>query len=165
MFMQRFTIYLTLLLLLLSAGVSAQHPEAMNVQTNIGADQSILLEKITNIEFEDDALVFITTSGNFQIMMDDIQNIVFGKYINGPTTSVADLKDNGIEMSIIGNILSIKSEYSINALYLMDITGKLLSSQKLSSVKETTMVLPNSGIYIVFLDTNQGFVARKILNN
>ena len=163
--MQKISSFFTLLFLLQIIGVSAQHPEAMNVQTNIGADQSILLEKITNIEFEDDALVFITTSGNFQIMMDDIQNIVFGKYINGPTTNVADLKDNGIEMSIIGNILSIKSEYSINALYLMDITGKLLSSQKLSSVRETTIALPNSGICVVFLDTNQGFVARKIINN
>ena len=165
MLMQRFTIYLTLLLLLLSAGVSAQHPEAMNVQTNIGADQSILLEKIKNIEFEDDVLVFVTSSGVFQIMMDDIRNIVFGKYSGSSTTSIADVEAIELQMWVEGNVLSIESGCTINALYLMDMTGKLLASQKLSSVKETTMVLPNSGIYIVFLDTNQGFVARKILNN
>ena len=49
--MQKITIYLALLLLLVSAGLSAQQPEAMNVQTTIDADQSILLEHIKNIEF------------------------------------------------------------------------------------------------------------------
>ena len=165
MLMQRFTIYLTLLLLLLSAGVSAQHPEAMNVQTNIGADQSILLEKIKNIEFVEECLVFLTTSGTFQIKMDDLKNIIFGKYNGNSSTNIANIDDNSMHILLQGNELFIESEYAIKALYLVDITGKLIVSQKLSSLNETTIILPTSGVFVLFLETNQGYVARKILNN
>lgn len=163
--MQRFAIYLTLLLLLVSAGVSAQHPEAMNVQTSIGADQSILLEHIKNIEFVEESLVFITTSGSYQILMDDIQNIVFGKYEGNPTTNIANVVANDIHILLQDNVLSIESEYAIKALYLVDITGKLIANQKLSSLNQTTITLPTSGVFVLFLETSQGYVARKILNN
>ena len=163
--MQRFAIYLTLLLLLVSAGVSAQHPEAMNVQTSIGADQSILLEHIKNIEFVEECLVFITTSGTFQIKMDDVQNIIFGKYNGNSTTNIANVVANDIHILLQDNVLSIESEYAIKALYLVDITGKLIANQKLSSLNQTTITLPTSGVFVLFLETSQGYVARKILNN
>lgn len=163
--MQRFAIYLTLLLLLVSAGVSAQHPEAMNVQTSIGVDQSILLEHIKNIEFVEECLVFITTSGTFQIKMDEIQNIVFGKYEGNSTTNIANVVANDIHILLQDNVLSIESEYAIKALYLVDITGKLIANQKLSSLNQTTITLPTSGVFVLFLETSQGYVARKILNN
>lgn len=163
--MQKITIYLSLLLLLLSAGLSAQQPEAMNVQTTIDADQSILLEHIKNIEFVEECLVFITTSGTFQIKMDEIQNIVFGKYEGNSTTNIANVVANDIHILLQDNVLSIESEHAIKALYLVDITGKLIANQKLSSLNQTTITLPTSGVFVLFLETNQGYVARKILNN
>ena len=163
--MQKITIYLALLFLLVSAGVSAQQPEAMNVQTSIGADQSILLEHIKNIEFVENALVFVTTSGSFQIMMDDVQNIVFGKYEGNSTTNIANVAANSIHVLLQDNVLSIESEYAIKALYLVDITGKLIANQKQSSFHDTTITLPTSGVFVLFLETSQGYIARKILNN
>lgn len=163
--MQKITIYLALLLLLVSAGVSAQQPEALNVQTNAATEQSILLESIQNVAFVGDALVFTTTSGTFQIPIDDIYNIVFGQKKGGIATDIADVEMSDSHISLEGNTLTIESGATINALYLVDITGKLLASQKLSAVSKTTITLPNVGAFVLFLETSQGYVARKIVNN
>lgn len=163
--MQKITIYLALLLLFVSTGVSAQQPEAMNVQTNAGTEQSILLESIQNVVFVGDALVFTTTSGTFQIPMDDIHNIVFGQKKGGATTDIADVEVNDLHLLLEGNTLTIESGATISALYLVDITGKILASQKLSAVNETTIALPSAGVFVLFLKTSQGYVARKVINN
>lgn len=114
----------------MSMGVSAQQPEAMNIQTNIGAAQSILLDKIKNIEFVDEALVFVTTSGSFQIAMDDIHNIVFGEYNEGPTTGIATIDANSVRVMLQGDVLSVESDHAIRSLYLVDIAGKMVASQR-----------------------------------
>jgi hypothetical protein len=163
--MQKITIYLALLLLLVPAGVSAQQPEALNVQTNAGTEQSILLESIQNVAFVGDALVFTTTSGTFQIPIDDIYNIVFGQKKGGIATDIADVEMSDSHISLEGNTLTIESGATINALYLVDITGKLLASQKLSAVSKTTITLPNVGAFVLFLETSQGYVARKVIMN
>ena len=163
--MQKSTIYFALLLLFASTGVFAQQPEAMNVQTNAGTEQSILLETIQNIAFVGDALVFTTTLGTFQIPMNDVLNIVFGQKKAGATTDIADVEVNDLHLLLEGNTLTIESGATISALYLVDITCKMLTSQKLSAVNEATITLPNTGVFVLFLETSQGYVARKIIMN
>lgn len=161
--MQKITIYLAMLLLLVSTGVSAQQPEAMNVHKTDGAVLSASLVTIEHITFEGDVLVLTTSEGTFQLPLNNVDYIVFGE--KRVTTDVENIDVDNIRVSLEGNDLAIESDYTINALYLVDITGKLLVSQKLSSTYAATIQLPNSGVFVLFLETSQGYVARKILNN
>ena len=81
------------------------------------------------------------------------------------TTSVEDVDANSLRISLLGNTLSIESENVITALYLVDMTGKMLASEKLSSVNEASVVLPHSGAFVLFLETNAGYIARKVIMN
>lgn len=163
--MRKITIYLAMLLLLVSTGVSAQQPEAMNVHKTGGAILSASLVTIEHITFEEDVFILTTSEGTYKLPLDDVDYIVFGEKIGGATTNIENVDVNALRISLAGNTLSIESDYMINACYLVDITGKLIASQKLAAVTETNVILPNSGVYVLFLETSQGYVARKIVNN
>ena len=79
--------------------------------------------------------------------------------------SVENVDANSFRISLLGNTLSIESECVINALYLVDMTGKILEKQKLFAVTEADVILPNSGVYVLFLETSQGYVAQKVIIN
>jgi hypothetical protein len=160
--MQKITIYLALLLLLVSAGLSAQQPEVMNVHKISGSVQSVSLVNIQRITFEKDVMVFTTLAGTFRLPLNDVNYIAFGE---GPTTAVENVEANTTRISLSGNQLMVESDYAIRALYLVDMTGKVLVSQQLSSSTEATISLSQSGAFVLFLETTQGYVARKIVNN
>ena len=163
MLMQKITIYLALLLLLVSAGMSGQQPESLQVHKTSGTTQSVSLVSIQHITFEEDVLVLTTSEGTFQLPLNDVDYIVFGE--KNVATDVENIDADNIRVSLVGNDLAIESDYTINALYLVDITGKLLVSQKLSSTYVATIQLPNSGVFVLFLETSQGYVARKVMMN
>lgn len=163
MLMQKITTYLAMLLFSVSMGVSAQQPEAMNVHQTNGQVQSTLLVTIEHITFEGDVLVLTTSEGTFNLPLDEIDFIAFGEKIK--YTHVENVDVNSLHISLFDNTLSIESDYAINALYLVDLTGKMLENQKLSAVTEANVVLPNSGVYVLFLETTKGYVAHKIIMN
>lgn len=163
MLMQKITTYLAMLLLCVSMGVSAQQPEAMNVHQTSGQVRSTLLVSIEHITFEGDVLVLTTSEGTFDLPLSDVDYITFGE--KKITTSVEDVDANSLRISLLGNTLSIESENVITALYLVDMTGKMLASEKLSSVNEASVVLPHSGAFVLFLETNAGYIARKVIMN
>ena len=162
--MQKLTIYLlAVLLFCVSMGVSAQQPEAMNVHQTSGQVQSTLLVSIEHITFEGDVLVLTTSEGRFNLPLSDVDYITFGE--KKIATSVEDVDANSLRISLLGNTLSIESENVITALYLVDMTGKMLASEKLSSVNKASVVLPHSGAFVLFLETNAGYIARKVIMN
>lgn len=163
MLMQKITTYLAMLLFSVSMGVSAQQPEAMNVHQTSGQIQSTLLVTIEHITFESDVLILTTSEGTFNLPLDEIDFIAFGektKYTHAENVDV-----NSLHISLLGNTLSIESDYAINTLYIVDLTGKMLENQKLSAVTEANVVVPNSGVYVLFLETSKGYVAHKIIMN
>ena len=161
--MQKITIYLALLLLLVSAGMSAQQPESLQVHKTSGTTQSVSLVSIQHITFEADVLVLTTSEGTFRLPLNDVEYIDFGE---GKTAvENVDVNVNTTRITQLGNQLQIESEYTIKNLYLVDMTGKVLLNQKLSSVNEATITLPQSGVFVLFLETSQGYVAHKIVNN
>lgn len=159
--MQKITIYLALLLLLVSAGMSAQQPESLQVHKTSGTTQSVSLVSIQHITFEADVLVLTTSEGTFRLPLNDVEYIDFGE----GKTAVENVDVNTTRITQLGNQLQIESEYTIKNLYLVDMTGKVLLNQKLSSVNEATITLPQSGVFVLFLETSQGYVAHKIVNN
>lgn len=161
--MQKITTYLAMLLFCMSMGVSAQQPKAMNVHQTSGQVQSTLLVTIEHITFENDVLVLTTSEGTFDLPLDEVDYIVFGEEI--VPESVENVDANSFRISLLGNTLSIESECVINALYLVDMTGKILEKQKLFAVTEADVILPNSGVYVLFLETSQGYVAQKVIIN
>lgn len=161
--MQKITIYLAMLLFCMSMGVSAQQPEAMNVHQTSGQVQSTLLVSIEHIMFEGDVLVLTTSEGTFNLPLSDVDYIAFGEKIL--YTQIENVDTNSLHVSLLGNTLLIESDNVINALYLVDMTGKMLASEKLSSVNEASVVLPHSGAFVLFLETNAGYIARKVIMN
>ena len=155
-------LYIIVSLFFLPTLVSAQEPTTLHVQNVNGTMQSSLLVDIQHITFEEDVLVLTTTEGEFRLPLDNVEKLTFGNEI---ASSIKDVNTNSIHISKSGNQLTIKSEYEIKQLYLIDISGRILTCERLASVTEKTIVLPNEGVFILFMETSQGYVARKVINN
>ena len=159
--MQKITIYLALLLLLVSAGMSAQQPEVLHVHKNNGTVQSAELVIIQHITFEADVLVMTTSEGTFRLPLNDVAYISFDK----SSTAVENLEATATRLFKNGNQLTVECEYAIKSLYLVDMTGKVLVNQQCSMTNEATVTLPQSGVFVLFLETSQGYIAHKVINN
>ena len=162
--MQRITIYLALLLLLVPAGVSAQQPESLQVHKTSGTTQSVSLVSIQHITFEVDVLVLTTSEGTFRLPLNDVEYIAFGED-GSVSTAVENIESTATRLFKNGNQLMVECEYAINRLYLVDMTGKVLVNQQCSMTTEASVTLPQSGVFVVFLETTQGYMAHKIVNN
>ena len=162
--MQKITIYFALLLLLVSAGVSAQQPESLQVHKNNGTVQSAELVIIQYITFEADVLVLTTSEGTFRLPLNDVEYITFGQG-GSVSTAVENIESTATRLFKNGNQLTVECEYAINRLYLVDMTGKVLVNQQCSMTNDATVTLPNAGVFVLFLETTQGYVAHKIVNN
>ena len=132
----------------------------MEVHQTNGKVQSTSLVSIQHITFESDVLVLATAEGTFRLPMNDVEYIVFGE----GTTDVENVDVNTTRITQSGNQLHIESEYAIKNLYLVDITGKVLVNQKISATNEATITVSGTGVFVLFLETNQGYVAHKIIN-
>ena len=159
--MQKITIYLALLLLWVSAGVSAQQPETLQVHKTSGTTQSVSLVSIQHITFETDVLIMTTSEGTFRLPFNDVAYITFDKN----TTAVENIESTATRLFKNGNQLTVECEYAINRLYLVDMTGKVLVNQQCSMTNDATIMLPQSGVFVLFLETSQGYVSHKIVNN
>ena len=159
--MQKITIYFALLLLWVSAGVSAQQPESLQVHKTSGTTQSVSLVSIQHITFETDVLVMTTSEGTFRLPLNDVAYITFGENI----TAVENIESTATRLFKNGNQLMVECEYAINRLYLVDMTGKMLVNQQCSMTNDATVMLPQSGVLVLFLETSQGYVAHKIVHN
>ena len=159
--MQKITIYFALLLLWISAGVSAQQPEALQVHKNNGTVQSAELVIIQHITFEADVLVLTTSEGTFRLPLNDVAYITFDK----SSTAVENIESTATRLFKNGNQLTVECESAINRLYLVDMTGKVLVNQPCSMTNEATVMLPQLGVFVLFLETSQGYIAHKVINN
>ena len=141
--------------------VSAQEPTTLHVQNVDGTVQSSSLVDIQHITFEEDVLVLTTTEGEFRLPLDDVDKITFS---DNNTSAVENVNINSIHVSKSGNILTIRSDAAIKHLYLVDVSGKVLVSERLASVDTTSITMPDFGVFVLFLETSQGYIARKIHN-
>ena len=162
MLMQKITIYFALLLLLVSAGVSAQQPESLQVHKTSGTTQAVSFVSIQHITFEVEVLVLTTSEGTFRLPLNDVEYITFGE---NTTTAVENIESTATRLFKNGNQLTVECEYAIKSLYLVDMTGKVLVNQQCSMTTEASVTLPQSGVFVLFLETTQGYVAHKIVNN
>lgn len=160
--MKKVIIYFTTFLLSIPTLIFAQEPSSLYVQKVDGAVQSASLVSIQRITFEEDILVMTTSEGEFRLPLDNIDKITFSD--NDTSTAIENVSINSIHISKSGNLLSIDSDYAIKQLYLVDMSGKVLVSKRLAFVDITNITLPNSGVFVLFLETSQGYIARKIHN-
>ena len=162
--MQKITIYLALLLLLVPAGVSAQQPESLQVHKTSGTTQSVLLVSIQHITFEADVLVLTTSEGTFRLPLNDVEYITFGEG-GSVETAVENIESTATRLFKNGNQLTVECESAINRLYLVDMTGKVLVNQPCSMTTEASVTLPQSGVFVLLLETSQGYVSHKVIMN
>ena len=150
------------MLLCASVFTFGQEPSSLHVQKMDGTTQTALLVTIEKITFEADVLVMTTTEGEFRLPLDDVEKITFG---DNDVSAVENVNTNSIQISKSGNLLSIKSDYAIKKLYMVDMSGRVLNGETLASVYEGTITLPNLGVFVLFMETSQGYIARKVINN
>ena len=150
------------MLLCASVFTFGQEPSSLHVQKMDGTTQTALLVTIEKITFEADVLVMTTSEGEFRLPLDDVDKITFGE---NDVSAVENVNTNSIHISKSGNLLSIKSDYAIKKLYVVDMSGRVLNGETLASVYERTITLPNLGVFILFMETSQGYIARKVINN
>ena len=150
------------MLLCASVFTFGQEPSSLHVQKMDGTTQTALLVTIEKITFEADVLVMTTTEGEFRLPLDDVEKITFGE---NDVSAVENVNTNSINISKSGNILTIKSDATITHVYLVDMSGKVLVSERLVSVDMTNLTLPNSGVFVLFIETSQGYIARKVIHN
>jgi hypothetical protein len=150
------------MLLCASVFTFGQEPSSLHVQKMDGTTQTALLVTIEKITFEEDVLVMTTTEGEFRLPLDDVEKITFGE---NDVSAVENVNTNSIHISKSGNLLSIKSDYAIKKLYVVDMSGRVLNGETLASVYEGTITLPNLGVFVLFMETSQGYIARKVINN
>ena len=152
-----------LIVLTLSTTLTLFAQRQMHVWQDGVSTQTALLVTIEKITFEADVLVMTTSEGEFRLPLDDVEKITFGD--NDASTAVENVNTNSIQISKSGNLLSIKSDYAMKHLYLVDMSGKVLVSEGLASVDMTSIALPKSGVFVLFLETSQGYIARKVIHN
>ena len=160
--MKKVIIYFTTLLLSIPTWTFAQDPNSLHVQKVDGTVQSASLVDIQHITFEEDVLVLTTSEGEFRLPLDNVEKITFS---DNNTSAVENVNINSIHISKSGNILAIKSDATIRQLYLVDMSGKVLASERLASTDTTSIALPDSGVFVLFLETSQGYIARKVIHN
>ena len=149
------------MLLCASVFMLGQEPSSLHVQKMDGTTQIALLVTIEKITFEADVLVLTTSEGEFRLPMGDIRAIRFGP----DDTAIEDVETSAIRITQHGNRLQIECDCAIQQLYVVDMSGKVLVSQRIASVDTTSITLPSSGVFVVFLETSQGYVARKVIGN
>lgn len=155
---------IVIMLLLLSSKLLAQQPNQITIQSVYGDDTSVLIEEIINIKFQQNALLFVTTSTSFLIPIEDINNIVFNQHeIESNVENI--MEQANINLSLSGNQLSIQSQYAIQSLFLIDMSGKMLINNKVPSATQTVITLPYQGAFVLLLQTTSGYIARKIMHN
>ena len=159
--MKKITIYFILLLCFISVRALSQEPSTMEVHQTNGKVQSTSLVTIQHITFEVDVLVLTTSEGTFRLPLNDVAYISFDK----SSTAVENLEATATRLFKNGNQLTVECESAINRLYLVDMTGKVLINQQCSMTNEATVTLPQSGVLVLFLETSQGYVAHKVINN
>ena len=160
--MKKVIIYFTTLLLSIPTWIFAQEPNSLHVQKVDGTVQSASLVSIQYITFEEDVLVLTTSEGEFRLPLNDVEKITFS---DNSTSAVENVNINSIQISKSGNIITIKSDATIRQLYLVDMSGKVLVNYRLASVDTASITLPASGVFVLFLETTQGYIARKVIHN
>ena len=160
--MKKVIVYFTTLLLSIPTLMFAQEPSSLHVQKVDGTVQSASLVSIQYITFEEDVLVLTTSEGEFRLPLNDVEKITFS---DNNISAVENVNINSIHISKSGNILTISSDAAIKHLYLVDVSGKVLVNDRLASVDTTSITLPASGVFVLFLETNQGYIARKVIHN
>ncbi len=160
--MKKVIIYFTTLLLSIPILIFAQEPSSLHVQKVDGTVLYASLVTIQHITFEEDVLVMTTSEGEFRLPLDDVEKITFSE---NNTSAVENVNINSIHISKSGNILTINSNAAIKHLYLVDVSGKVLVNDRLASVDTASITLPASGVFVLFLETSQGYIARKVIHN
>lgn len=148
-------------LLFLCPFVYAQAQEALHVQKVDGTVLSSSLVSIQRITFEEDVLVMITSEGEYRLPLDNIEKITF----NDNSSAIENVNTNSIQISKSGDQLIIESDNAMEQLYLVDVSGNVIVSDRLASVNTTSITLPNSGVFVLFLKTSKGYIARKVIYN
>ncbi len=156
---------IVVLLLFMSIEILAQQSEEINIITKTGSDQIVQIEEIINIEFVNDELIFVTNSTSFSIPIDNIDNILFGPRTETNVHDLVEVDSNDVCISFLEDQLLINSESAIKSLYLIDITGKVLMSKKTNSAMQAQITLPHGNVFILLLDTNEGYFTRKLIIN
>ncbi len=127
--------------------------------------QNIQIHRMTNCSLFDTSNANILNDSNFTSV-----NITYNGWPSNlsPCVSPSAIKNNSITTSNINmyynsfsKLLSISTSSIINGYRILDITGKLISTNKLTSNNTIDCSSLHAGLYIIQLHTNKGSIVHK----
>ncbi len=142
--------------------------EAMNVMSKETSISSTQLENLKNITFSDTQMLIHLTDGT--IVKHDFtkfDNIIFGEYMS--FVGIDETSSDKVEFNVYlseNKVLTVESSAIINAIQLVDLSGKSTkvglsgtTSNRVSVSAESLI----SGVYIVLANTEAGVQTSKII--
>ena len=123
----------------------------------------ILLNNIQQLSFSNENLSVETLSGSEVYAFDDIAKLLFK---DGSTTGIHNPTVDMLVSFTPAGDMTVESSVAIKALTVFSIDGKMIFKQQYGGVKtQCTVSLQNSaaGVYLLWVETNQGIVVKKIV--
>lgn len=168
--MKRIYIYLFNIFAFLCVGLTANaaEKEAMNVMSDEINISSTQLENLKNITFSDTQMLILLTDGS--VVKHDFSkfdNVIFGEYV--PFVGIDEMSSENSSFEAYLSeykTLTVESSANINALQLVDLSGKAIKvdlSGTTSNRVSVSVESLNSGVYIVLANTENGVKTSKII--
>lgn len=168
--MKRIYIYFLSIFAFLCVGLTANaaEKEAMNVMSDEINVSSTQLEKLKNITFSDTQMLIHLTDGS--VVKHDFSkfdNVIFGEYV--PFVGIDEMSSENSSFEAYLSeykTLTVESSANINALQLVDLSGKAIKvdlSGTTSNRVSVSVESLNSGVYIVLANTENGVKTSKII--
>jgi len=157
----RISTLLSAFCLLLSAFCFTAHGQNALVINLVGSPSvTVPFSDIKKITFDADNMLLNTTSGTNSYAFDNIASITFLDEETG-VKGVTEVIGVNVYVNGLGEIV-VDSPHQITRLTVFDLTGRevAISSQNKLNVNN----LP-SGLYILQVATEQGFVSKKFIKN
>lgn len=166
--MRKIYTYLLFVFASLALAMPNSAQEAMNVMSDEINISSTQLEKLKNITFSDTQMLILLTDGS--VVKHDFSkfdNVIFGEYV--PFVGIDEMSSENSSFEAYLSeykTLTVESSANINALQLVDLSGKAIKvdlSGTTSNRVSVSVESLNSGVYIVLANTENGVKTSKII--
>lgn len=166
--MRKIYTYLLFVFASLLLAIPSLAQEAMNVMSKETSLSSTQLETIENITFSDSQILIHLSDGSVKKHdFTEFDNIIFGEYV--PFVGIDELTSENTSFEVYlseNKTLTVESSTIINALQLVDLSGKAIKVDLsgTTSNRVSVSVEPlTSGVYIVLANTENGIKTSKII--
>ncbi len=145
----------------------AEQPEAVNVYRTDGTAHSTKFDQFPQIEFVGEDIVVRTLTGEATtISIDDVENILFGVYLEDLHTDLPVITETGLRVFRRGDCGVIESNAPIQNFVVFDLAGRIVCAET-PNADSHSVTFPvtswTAGIYVVRVETAESSESFKLI--